>query len=107
VTDRPTVCTITTLAQPPPSVRTGSRLFVEIEADYDADFIAALKAAIPSADRAYDPDTTRWYTQPRHLETVMARALHRYDRIWLVTDHGRRREELRTGATATQMELIP
>lgn len=39
--------------------------------EYDEEVIAALKAAVPSIDRSYDPQTHEWWVDQKHEDALL------------------------------------
>lgn len=62
-------------------VVTGSEVI--INSSYNADFVEALKAAIPHTERDWDPIEEIWTTDHKYLERVKQLATTHYGSVWL------------------------
>lgn len=58
--------------------------FIIIEASYSGEFIAKLKALVPSEFRSYDQEDKKWTVHPRFTEKIKELAKAHFDRVWLI-----------------------
>ena len=58
--------------------------FIIIEASYNEEFIAKLKALVPSEFRSYDQKDKKWTVHPRFTEKIKELAKAHFDLVWLI-----------------------